>query len=67
MLPNPALKPVYEDIVWLYVYRDFSRNEADRAASTLLRSRGVPVEWPQAVRRAKIPDQVSAADLRGRV
>ena len=46
MLPNPALKPVYEDIVWLYVYRDFSQNEADRAAERISLRFGV-TSWPQ--------------------
>ena len=46
MLPNPALKPVYDDIVWLYVYRDFSKNVADRAAERISLRFGV-TSWPQ--------------------
>lgn len=32
MLPNPDLKPAYEKVVWLYVYRDFSGSPEDLAA-----------------------------------
>ncbi len=32
LLPNAGLKPVYDKVVWLYVYRDFSKNDADLAA-----------------------------------
>jgi len=32
LLPDPKLAPAYEKVVWLYVYRDFSGNDADRAA-----------------------------------
>jgi len=32
LLPNPKLAPAYDKVVWLYVYRDFSGNDADRAA-----------------------------------
>ena len=46
MLPNPALRKVYEDIVWLYVYRDFSNNVEDRAAERISLRFGV-TSWPQ--------------------
>ena len=32
MLPRAELKPLYDDLVWLYVFRDFSGSEADLAA-----------------------------------
>jgi len=32
LLPEPRLRPAYDQVVWLYVYRDFSRSEADLAA-----------------------------------
>lgn len=35
LLPLPALEPTYDKVVWLYVYRDFSRNEEDRAAERI--------------------------------
>ena len=46
MLPDPALKPEYDKIVWLYVYRDFSKNDADRAAERISIRFGV-TSWPQ--------------------
>jgi hypothetical protein len=46
LLPNPALRPVYDEVVWLYVYRDFKRNEADRAAERISLRFGV-TSWPQ--------------------
>ncbi|MEO1998167.1 MAG: hypothetical protein ABGZ17_23230, partial [Planctomycetaceae bacterium] len=32
LLPDVALKPAYSRVVWLYVFRDFSKSAADRAA-----------------------------------
>jgi hypothetical protein len=32
LLPHEGLQPAYEKVVWLYVYRDFSGNDADLAA-----------------------------------
>lgn len=32
MLPRAELKPLYDELVWLYVFRDFSGSEADLAA-----------------------------------
>lgn len=46
MLPNPALKAAYDKVVWLYVYRDFSKNEADKAAELISLRFGVS-SWPQ--------------------
>jgi len=46
LLPNPALKEVYDDLVWLYVYTDFSRSENDRTAERIMMRFGV-TSWPQ--------------------
>ena len=46
MLPHPSLKPLYDEIVWVYVYRDFSGSEADRTAERILLRFGVS-SWPQ--------------------
>jgi len=35
LLPRPELAPAYDKVVWLYVYRDFSKNEADLAAERI--------------------------------
>ncbi len=32
MLPREELEPAYDEAVWLYVFRDFSKNEGDLAA-----------------------------------
>jgi hypothetical protein len=32
LLPSPDLKPAYDKVVWLYVFRDFSGSPADLAA-----------------------------------
>jgi len=32
LLPNPALRPAYDKAAWLYVYRDFTASDEDRAA-----------------------------------
>ncbi len=46
MLPNPALKETYDKIVWVYVYRDFSKSKDDRAAERISIRFGVS-SWPQ--------------------
>jgi len=46
LLPNPQLKDAYEKIVWVYVYRDFSKSKADRAAERISLRFGV-TSWPQ--------------------
>lgn len=46
MLPNPQLKAEYDKVIWVYVYRDFSKNEADRAAERISMRFGV-TSWPQ--------------------
>jgi len=46
LLPNPQLKAAYEQIVWVYVYRDFSKSKADRAAERISLRFGV-TSWPQ--------------------
>ncbi len=46
MLPNPALKEAYGEVVWLYVYRDFSRAGQDLLAERISLRFGV-TSWPQ--------------------
>ena len=46
LLSNAALLPVYESIVWLYDYQDFSKNERDRQAERIAIRFGV-TSWPQ--------------------
>lgn len=46
MLPHPDLKPAYEKVVWLYVYRNFKRDEDDRQAERISLRFGV-TSWPQ--------------------
>jgi len=46
LLPNPALKKNYDEVVWVYVYRDFSKNKRDRAAERISLRFGV-TSWPQ--------------------
>ena len=46
MLPDPALRPAYDQAVWLYVYRDFSENKADRAAERICLRLGM-TSYPQ--------------------
>lgn len=46
MLPHPSLKPLYDKLVWVYVYRDFSGSKSDRAAERILLRFGVS-SWPQ--------------------
>lgn len=46
MLPDPALKPAYEKIVWLYVYRDFSKSPSDLAAERVSLRLGM-TSYPQ--------------------
>jgi len=46
LLPNPALKEVYDQVVWVYVYRDFSKNDEDRQAERISLRFGV-TSWPQ--------------------
>ena len=46
MLPNPQLKAEYDKVIWVYVYRDFSKSEADRAAERISLRFGV-TSWPQ--------------------
>ncbi len=36
MFPRAELKPAYEQAIWLYVYRDFSGDEADKAAERIM-------------------------------
>jgi len=46
LLPHPSLKPLYDKLVWVYVYRDFSGSKPDRAAERILLRFGVS-SWPQ--------------------
>jgi len=46
LLPNPALKPVYDEVVWVYVYRDFTSEGQDRDAERVSWRFGV-TSWPQ--------------------
>ena len=46
LLPNVALKPAYSSAVWLYVFRDFTNSEADRAAERISLRFGL-TSWPQ--------------------
>jgi hypothetical protein len=46
LLPNPDLKPAYDKIVWLYVYRDFSKSPADLAAERVSLRLGM-TSYPQ--------------------
>jgi hypothetical protein len=46
LLPNPALKPVYDEVIWVYVYRDFTSRGQDRDAERVSWRFGV-TSWPQ--------------------
>ena len=46
MLPDAALEPAYDKVVWLYVFRDFSESVADRAAERVSLRFGL-TSWPQ--------------------
>lgn len=46
LLPNAELKPAYDRVVWLHVYRDFSGSEADRAAERICLRLGMS-SYPQ--------------------
>ncbi|MBC8869995.1 MAG: HEAT repeat domain-containing protein [Planctomycetes bacterium] len=48
MLPSADLKPAYDKIVWLYVYRDFSKSEADLKAERISLRFGL-TSWPQLI------------------
>lgn len=45
MLPNADLKPAYDKVTWMYVYRDFSGSAADKAAERVSIRCGVTA-WP---------------------
>ncbi|MEK7469073.1 MAG: HEAT repeat domain-containing protein [Planctomycetota bacterium] len=45
MLPNAALKPVYDKVEWVWVYRDFTGSDADRMAERISIRCGV-TGWP---------------------
>jgi hypothetical protein len=36
LFPRAELEPAYEQAIWLYVYRDFSGDEADKAAERIM-------------------------------
>ena len=46
LLPKAELKPAYEQVVWLYVFRDFSNSQSDRAAERIALRFGL-TSWPQ--------------------
>ncbi|MCK6460985.1 MAG: hypothetical protein L6Q95_13965, partial [Planctomycetes bacterium] len=46
MLPSPDLKPAYEKVVWLYVYRDFGGSPEDLAAERVALRLGMTA-YPQ--------------------
>ncbi|MGQ0614961.1 MAG: HEAT repeat domain-containing protein [Planctomycetaceae bacterium] len=46
LLPDPQLASAYESAVWLYVYRDFSGSDADRAAERICLRLGM-TSFPQ--------------------
>jgi hypothetical protein len=46
LLPDPQLRPAYEKVVWLYVYRDFSGGPADLAAERVALRLGMTA-YPQ--------------------
>ncbi len=46
LLPDPQLKPAYERVIWLYVYRDFSKGPADVAAERVALRLGM-TSYPQ--------------------
>jgi len=48
LLPSADLKPAYDKIVWLYVYRDFSSSEADLKAERISLRFGL-TSWPQLI------------------
>jgi len=48
LLPNAALKPLYEKLVWVYVYNDFTKSEADLAAYRIRLRFGIS-SWPNLI------------------
>lgn len=48
MLPSADLKPAHDQVIWLYVYRDFSGKPADRAAERTS-IRFSLTSWPQLI------------------
>jgi thiol-disulfide isomerase/thioredoxin len=46
LLSNPALQPVYDRVVWLYDYQDFTKDARDREAERIAIRFGV-TSWPQ--------------------
>ena len=46
MLPDAALEPAYDRVVWMYVFRDFSESAADRTDERVSLRFGL-TSWPQ--------------------
>lgn len=46
LLVNPDLASSYDDVVWMYVYQDFSHDEADRKNERVAIRFGI-TSWPQ--------------------
>lgn len=48
MLPSAGLKPAYDKVAWLYVFRDFSKSGADLKAERISLRFGL-TSWPQLI------------------
>ena len=46
LLSDKKLEASYGDVVWMYLFQDFSRNEVDRAAERVAVRFGIS-SWPQ--------------------
>jgi hypothetical protein len=46
LLSDPALAKSHDDVVWMYLFQDFSKNEEDRAAERVAIRFGIS-SWPQ--------------------
>ena len=46
LLSDEKLSRFYDDVVWMYLYQDFSENEQDRAAKRVALRFGIS-SWPQ--------------------
>ncbi|MEZ5964072.1 MAG: hypothetical protein R3F56_09530 [Planctomycetota bacterium] len=67
LLPNPALKPWYDRVVWLFVSRNFKEDDKDREALRTHERFGIS-SWPQMIVFDPVDDRVlldPPRDLRG--
>ncbi|MBK8976677.1 MAG: HEAT repeat domain-containing protein [Planctomycetes bacterium] len=46
LLSDPELRQYFDDVVWMYLFQDFSHDESDRAAERVAIRFGITV-WPQ--------------------